>query len=40
MQLFLGSWLAPYLASFVEREEQRLSSEPATSIPTVHEENP
>jgi len=39
MQLFLGSWLAPYLASFVEREEQRLSTEP-TSIPTVHEENP
>ncbi len=27
MQLFIGSWLAPYLASFVARETQRLEAE-------------
>lgn len=37
MQLFLGSWLAPYLASFVEREERRVSTE-QTPIPTAHED--
>ncbi len=42
MQLFIGSWLAPYLSSFVARETQRLESEQTgdESIPTDQEVNP